>query len=399
MFDFKHASLFLSLVQLITIVTLLIKVPKFAENGYQLDSKDQFRLSNGDNIIVLVLDRYGNEQFEKVSKEYPEIKECLKDFTYYNNADSRYSNTFPSMTHLMTGIKRDYDNDKWLDTVWFNERTQNFYELLHNDGYTVHLYSPYAATVYGNVENMKGMIDNICPSKLRKNYKLIYSLLEKATIYRYAPFALKPRFEVRSFVYNEMVTSAEPEYKNSEFYNFLITEKLSIDDSLNNIFIVDHILGMHDPYEIDENANKLDGDDLSASPEVLTSITRGLHVILAEYFDQLKALGIYDDATIIVTADHGDYFNAGGIQPILFVKQKGESHAEYQINSSPVSHEDFQGTIMTFIGEDKTPFGTSIYDWKEGDRRERFIDNHTEGIYYTDRNELYKVIEDNHIVY
>lgn len=394
-----YISIFISAVQIVTVVTLLITVPKTYNMGYQLDESGQFTVASGNNIIVLVLDRYGNERFEKVLSMYPEIGDCLKDFTYYNNADSRYSNTYPSMPHIMTGIQRDYslDDVTWLDSIWKEESTVEYYNKLHSNDYKVHLYSPYASTCYGNVENLIGEIDNVKESTVRKDYRLIYALLEKSTMYRYAPYILKPRLEVKSHTYSQMVIYDEPEYKNSEFYKALKNSGLSIDNELNNCLMVHHILGLHNPFEIDENANEIPEQD--DNEEVLINVTRGLHVILAEYLNQLKELGVYDNATIIITADHGDYFSGGGLQPIYFIKAPYEVHDDMKTNSAPISHDDFVPTILYFVGEDYSDYGTTIFDWNEGDKRARMIDDHVDSTYYTDRYELYKVSEDNSIDY
>lgn len=395
----KYISLFISGILSITIITLLITTPRLNNNEMQLDVTNQFQLAKGENIIVLVLDRYGNEQFEKIAGQFPEIKDCLKDFTYYNNANSDYSNTYPSMNHLLTGQMMDYDmdDDEWRTMIWKEPSTIEFYKTLHEKKFTVHLYSPFASAVYGNIGNMSGMIDNIKPAVINKNYKLIYALLEKATIYRYAPYIFKPRFEVKSNVFNQMVITEEPEYNNSGFYRSLKELGLSIDDSMENLLIVDHILGMHNPFEIDENANQI--PEGKNDDETIDKVTRGLHVILAEYMNQLKKLGLYDNATIIITADHGDYYSGGGMQPIYFIKTANETHDEMIVNSAPISHKDFIPTVLAVMNEDYASYGTSIFDWHEGDRRERMIDCHLDSKYYTDRYELYKVSEENHIEY
>lgn len=393
----SYLSLFLSAVLTISIITLIISAPKTKDNGYQFDGTSQYDVAPNKNIIVLVLDRYGNERFESVIQEYPELLNDLQDFTYYDNTNSRYSNTFPSMPHMITGQLYDYDMtaEEWLSHIWESESTNNFYDLLHKNNFCVHLYSPDISSLYGPGEKMLGKIDNLVPITLRKDYRLIYTLLEKTVIYKYMPYILKPRFEVRSHVYSQMAIYDEHfNYGNAEYYQALKTNQLRIDKNLNNLLLINHINGMHNPYNIDGYANYLDNEN-----DNFNEVAHGLHVIVNEYLSELKELGLYESSTIIITADHGDYFNGGGIQPLYLIKLPNEEHNEMQTNSAPISHNDFIPTVLSLIGEDYSDYGTSIFDWKEGDLRPRMIDCHENSTYYTDRQELYRVTEEYHIVY
>jgi len=85
--------------------------------------------------------------------------------------------------------------------------------------------------------------------------------------------------------------------------------------------------------------------------------------------EEMKRLGLYDDATIIITADHGD--KDANMQVVYFIKEAGETHDEMDENAAPISHDDFPGTLLSIIGGDYSQYGTSIYDWNEGDKRQR----------------------------
>ena len=43
------------------------------------------------------------------------------------------------------------------------------------------------------------------------------------------------------------------------------------------------------------------------------------------------------------------------------------------INSAPISWDDFQATIISLLEKDYSDYGTSIYDWDEDDERERTV--------------------------
>lgn len=44
-----------------------------------------------------------------------------------------------------------------------------------------------------------------------------------------------------------------------------------------------------------------------------------------------------------------------------------------QVNTAPISLDDFQATILDIIGKDYAQYGTSIYDWTEGSKRDRTV--------------------------
>ena len=54
---------------------------------------------------MFVLDRYDRVYAEEVFKRWPEIKESLTDFTFYDNVIGSYSRTFPSINYLLNGVE------------------------------------------------------------------------------------------------------------------------------------------------------------------------------------------------------------------------------------------------------------------------------------------------------
>ena len=63
-------------------------------------------------------------------------------------------------------------------------------------------------------------------------------------------------------------------------------------------FRVIHLAGPHPPYTLNRNAETVE-DGTGAIEQGLGS----LHIVSA-YLEELKRLGLYDEATIVVTADH-----------------------------------------------------------------------------------------------
>ena len=210
---------------------------------------------------------------------------------------------------------------------------------------------------------------------------------------------------------------------NPDFYQVLLEQGLGVNSSFENLFSINHIQGLHGPCITGVNGERVEETDVTVTMQ-------GISVILAEYITQLKEIGVYDNATIFLIADHGDELG-GGPQPIFFLKLPGETHTQMQVNSAPISYDDFQATVLSIVSEDylsagensgdgtvdssdetssdgaastasgdgtdssdftNIDFGTSIFDWQPGDIRERELWYPYQGFYIfrysTDREEL-----------
>ncbi len=364
---------FLSVIQLVAVVFLLISSVTRTEDtsNLRMSGEGQFEVAADHNIIVLVLDTLGNTQLENALKVYPDMLDGLSDFTFYNNADCRYYCTFPSMTHMLTGNDFDFDSNsiQWLNDSWQSDKANKFYDILGNNQYTCSLYSSSSVIyTYGDIDNLYKKFNNVKPADVIIDKRKMLESMGKMSIYKYFPYIMKPYFEILTHQFNDIVTLKEGESiigDNAKFYEALNEKKLTVNSKLQNAFIIQHLFGTHQPYTNDENANFVE-------EATIEETIRGLIVICEEYLSQLKELGVYDDATVIITADHGSWYG-NDPQPILFVKKAGETQEQMKVNSAPVSLGDFQATILSLIGEDYSEYGTSIFDWKESDERARTV--------------------------
>ena len=120
-----------------------------------------------------------------------------------------------------------------------------------------------------------------------------------------------------------------------------------------------HMYGAHAPYYMTENA----GMDYS-SCDPMAQFKGSLKVVY-DYLKELKKAGLYDESTIIITADHGlnpgqvDALNDAGLScdasksnPIFFIKLKEEQHEELETDSKTLSHDQFFDTVMKCIDPD-----------------------------------------------
>lgn len=377
----KNISFVLGLFQfvsyLIIVVQCVLYPKQYTDNHYTFSGKDQMKYGQ-ENIIVILLDHYPNTQFEDelYSKDKASVEEVLHDFTYYDNANCNYCYTFPSMPAMLSGQPADPNmtQQEWSDYIWNSEKCVGFYDALHKDGYRCNIYSGKDAfSVFGNIKNLDGKFDNIIEDEPYINYGLMSRLLEKQTIYKYAPYCVKPRFEIVSNAFKDTFIFRQEDgivaYDNGEFYTRLKEEGLSVEKGVEKQFTFIHLAGTHWPYHTGENGEKI-GEDMEKGTSLQETI-KGIHVTIREYIAQLKELGIYDNSTIIIMSDHGGDFASYSPQPIFLVKRANEHHEEMQINSSPISYDEFQATILCLAGLDYSDYEETIFDWNDGDIRER----------------------------
>ena len=335
-----------------------------------LNGVSQYTLSSNENIILFVLDNFSNTFWDEALIQYPDMTSSLSDFTYYNNADCAYWGTYPSLAHMLTGHALDTNiavND-WLAECWNNKLTTSYYDLLKSHNYTVNLYTPITDLLTGtnSLGIMQNKIDNIGTASATRefDYPKMYKTLLEMSCYRFLPEYFKPYFDVKNSQYTTIVSYPDNEimYANYDFYNKLQETGLSLDHS-SNYFTIQHLNGTH---EFVNDANCQYAPD-SATME---TTVKGIFTMIDAYLTQLKELGIYDNSTVIITADHGSEARS---QMIFFMKGKNETHDIMQTSNAPISLNDLVPTIVETLGEDYTPYGQSIHDFYADESRERSV--------------------------
>ena len=373
-------SLVLILMQGIGYVSLFISADKeafeYPESELCLDMSEQFTVSSDENVIMLILDNVANEWFEEARVTYPDILDQMNDFTYYTNADCNYYGTYPSVVHMLTGNPLDVElsvND-YFKQCWSNERTDNYYDLLREHNYKINVFTHLSEVLTGgnSLDLIADKIDNVVEKNaaVSIDYNLLYKTMLEMSLYRYVPDGMKPQFDVGMEQYQDIVTHPENEmmYSNPNFYNTLLDKGLTVVED-KNYFTVNHLNGGHE-FINDEYCQY--NQDVSRDQTI-----KGMFVMVNEYLKQLKEAGVYDNAAILVLADHGTGQNA---QPILFLKRPHETHDVIQETNAPVTYDELVPTIVKCLGEDSTEFGETFDDFKQDEVRHRkFYDRAYDG--------------------
>ena len=375
----KKVVLYLSLLlvgmQSVAMISLVATAPKEAyeraKGSERLDGKNQYTVSADKNIIVFVLDYFSSLYLQQMLEVYPDGADCLHDFTYYSNADCTYYGTFPSLAHMLTGCEVDTTVSiaEWCRNIWNDESTVGFYQELQANNYKTNVYTTdtNVLTSSNGCGILRNRISNITnePREVQVDTGLLLKTLTKMSCYRMAPDLLKPQFYTNVSEYSLIVEDKGEGIlqTNSDFYAKLQENGLKADDS-SHYFIFQHLIGTHE-FNTDANGNYKEKTSVEET-------ARGCMTIMEGYINELKRLGVYDDATIIITADHGGDWKED-LQVVYFIKQPGETHDKSPVTNAPISHCDLLPTVAQMAGLDYTKYGNSINDFSQDEQRERNI--------------------------
>jgi hypothetical protein len=311
-------------------------------------------------VLIFVIDRLDYNYIDAVRKDDPEFFDRLDGFTDFTNATALYCRTYPSSTFMLTGIKGFYDKPakEYFEEAWSGS---SFIELLREKQYTTNYKISYGY-VYNDIRQLENKADNIVDTALHPPWILTTSNFARLSLYRYAPFCLKPSFWISVLKFeNPKLLDIIVTGDDALFYRNLSEKGLSTQNNMNTFNYL-HFEGCHDPFRIDENAQPTTDSNIVAQ-------TKGCFHIVFRYLDELKKRGLYQDATIIITGDHGKSMD---IDPMdfastigFFVKPKGSADKPLVQNNAPVSHDNFIPTILKSEGLEYQSYGISAFDVPE----------------------------------
>jgi hypothetical protein len=335
------------------------------ENPYYLSYSETFNISKNENIVVFMMDnndiRYTKELFDNNS----DLKAKYDGFTLYTQNTSEYTRTFLTLPKFLTGYTYDDINvslPDFKDKIWEQE---NMIDKLKAKGYITYL-SMSQLSSYNSTEQLIGSADNIKISS-KSDRDILYKNILKYTLYitaeRYLPYLFKsiPAKKVGVDFSNEFVEwhldNDNTDYGMTEqsdekyFYQFNKHGLSAVYDE--PVFSFQHLCCSHD-------------DNFSGRDN-----TKKCYETVADYIGQLKSLGVYDNTTIIIIADHpefretkceeGDIFDKPYLVTLMLKPKNSEG--AFQINdTAELSNAYFNSTIYELVGLPEEKTGHSYFD-------------------------------------
>ena len=340
-------------------------------------------LSKGRNVVFFLVDRFDIRYFEKLQSTDPAFLEGLDGFTFYNDYTSLYCRTYPAVASILTGRENDFEDTR---LNYFKDIYQDGGHLraMHNAGYDVNVYTE-KYYVYDDAYYMSDYVKNISGVK---GYEIDSNLALSGDMIRLSlstclPFVAKnavgylstPDFNAHA-VYEADAPMYEADMK--KVYDAITETDFEAIDSHGQFSFI-HIYGCHTPvkYNLDwEEANEKEKNDT-------TMALKQSLIIIYEYINEMKRLGLYEDATIVITGDHpaarsdtkligeASKSDDGTRVTAMLFKRAGESGTELKTNTAQISQDELWATIYESEGLTSLKTGESFFDIDEGEQRTR----------------------------
>ena len=381
----------LAIVQGVGVLSLVAdpEAVSSAQTDVDLTEEGLFDLSAKDNVVVFVLDTFDTSVMDQVLKADPSALDSFEDFTYFHNSTGSMIPTRYAVPSLLTGQTPksmgsfdDYYNRAYEQGTFLTD--------INDAGYSIGIYSDSTGINDEDVsvrQELSGQTLNVHRVKAPVDAVGTMKILAQCALYRDMPWILKPWFwyytdELNNNMVGEAAQKDTPEADAQTIYSIddlgyyekLQERGLSLDDQASSgAFRFIHLAGAHYPFTLNENAEFVGDGNSSMEMQARGSLT-----IVSEYLEQMKELGVYDSSTIIVTADHGKWYLTEQINeptsPIMLVKPARDASAQgaqrqpVAMSEAPVSHFDFQATVIDAMGGDASEYGQTVFEADDPDR-------------------------------
>ncbi|MCL2570000.1 MAG: hypothetical protein FWE16_02225 [Firmicutes bacterium] len=346
---------------------------KSANQLFYFSATQVLNLSESENIVVFLIDRWPIWLTDNMFVEHPHMLDFFHGFTFYRNALSVYPQTFPGLPALLggtcfytfvgesgEGTRRDFSRYSWDNATLYDE--------LASHGWSrIGLLD--AASTYFDVDEVVPHFDNIVfPDESARDVNSILAIWAMAgfTLQRILPYPMKNMIHTGfpNSIRN-VVSTDSPDYfpngiwRHADPYLYRRLDAIGLSTSPGNTFSFIHMNGPH-------------------SLEIMPAMYDVFNFLNA-YFQEMKRLDIFDNSTIILMSDHGGPGNRYevGQKPrfstSLLIKESGAPHVPLQINTDiPWSNTNFVPTIMELVTG--VPQDNSFFDIRDRNvRPNRYI--------------------------
>jgi len=336
-------------------------------------------LSQGKNIVFFLVDRFDADYYEVMEKKDPEFFDKLDGFTHFNDYTALYARTYPAVASILTGRDHDYfTNESKADKlVKIFGDGGGMMGVLKENGYNINLYTERnyayvdAAVMADYADNTSGVdeyeIDSVFDlgkDMLRLSLSQYLPLVAKNSV----GYLSTPTFNAHAIYETEGELYLVDETSTADLKERLVaTEFTKISGKGQFTFI--HLFGCHAAYS-------------NTSSKIVPSLEESFDLIYY-YIDQMKAMGIYEDATIIITGDHSaalsdskmigeaNSSDDGTRVTAMLFKKSGDSGSALKTSSAQISQDDLWNTIFESEGLLDEKKGESFFEIPEGEDRVR----------------------------
>jgi len=408
---FLFSSRLIHLVLPVSIAILLIQVlpvawmwwatpepPSF--HRYSIDSTNKFDFSRDRNVVMLVLDAFQADVMQEIVDEQPKYRDMLDGFTYYRNAASGFSKTYPSFAFFLTGQR--YRNEQPIQQFLREAfESHSITAQLLKSGWEVHMFPAAPRSLHFSeriASNMLLRADD--RERARQTGKLL-----DTSLFRSSPHFLK-RFWLNDYewrltlMFESLAGQAEERDTRTSggqhrhpALQFVEEMRSRSSDRLEApTFKLYHLMVPHEPFRLREDL------EIERLPEGREGFKR--HSVAAlevsrRLLDTLARLRIYDNTMILIISDHGGgEYDVGirtsglpGVAPATNLNSKPSAQLQsalplvlikpfnarglLKVSDAPVSLGDIPKTLASALGVRFGYQGEDILALRENERRTR----------------------------
>jgi len=400
----KQSKIILSFTALVTVVATITTVMSYDFNKENspasLNEVNKFTFSESKNIFLFLLDGFQSDLFWEMIDQDPQLRREFTGFTFYANTSAVFAKTYPTIPLLLTGKK--YQKQQAFQEFLKGVYQDSILTDLLSEGWDVGLYPYVKGTVALDDSIMSNyMAHTQWPEKV-DNYlqALDLSLFRtvphsiKSYIYNSGDFRIKENLADFLHDFDHLFTKKNsvklPNLQPHQGLNFRENLRaLGTNNSVKPTFRFYHLFMPHEPFLLNRDLEFSHiGNDFAAYQDYAFASLK----LMISYLKNLKSLGVYNNSSIIIAADHGGgeyttkkyissesrYFPslkngkamASG-KPLLLVKNYLDD-SPFKISSKPVSLLDVAPTVANFAGIDSRNIeGKFIDEIAEGQQRKR----------------------------
>lgn len=348
-------------------------------NTFAITQKGMFDVSSESNVIVIVLDMYDTKDLTTLYTSDRSAFDELTGFTWYTDSTGSLIPTRMAIPYLLSG-EFPRDGDTYSSYVENRMNRSTFIEDIAAAGYSIGIYTdtfPYPSTVGDKCDYIMNIGFDAVDYKINEEGTI--QILIQTALYRDLPWMFKEGF----WYYTEQLNKAMNATNVNELgidERLYVIDDAAYDDTLleNGLSVVDrgengsfrfiHLEGAHYPYTIDENGDTVEGNSTREAQ------AKGSLKIASDYIRALKETGVYDDSTVIITADHGYFeFYTGENEhasyastPIWLIKPAQSEELDEKpmkvVTNVSTGHMDFCATVLKAMGADYSDYGPATSD-------------------------------------
>ncbi|MFC1709270.1 sulfatase [Candidatus Omnitrophota bacterium] len=262
----------------------------------------------GPNIIFIQLETLRPDRlncYGYSEDTSPNITQLAQDGILFKNAISPSSWTFPAVTSMLTGFSPS-SLGIGHKAMKIDGKVFLMAEMLMQEGYRTHgiTYSSYISPEYGFLQGFDDF----------EHHHVEGNTISSPDITRGAISFLKKNKNRKFFLYL---------FYHDPHLNYIMHEEFNYYSDYSGKLISGEPIGERfTGDEPNENTSILSSDDMNFLLSCYDSEISFTDKHIGMVLDELKRLGLYEDALIIITADHGEEFNEKG--------RLGHSYSVYQ---------------------------------------------------------------------